>query len=222
MFGKDNEKTIDRALYSVKPFADEILYLDTGSTDKTLEIVRRYTRRVYIVENMLSLNNSNYRNFLNSEATSLWTLFLDTDEVITHGVIKNIKSVLESLGSLPHIHHVYFKMCNLIYDEQHMLTSPDFHPFLYHPRLALKKFARWEGNRNETYVGEGEGFFWDTFGIVHYNLLDTDRLQMKFLRDNSLYWHFSESEAREAEKEDILKIYIGQANIGTVPKDVTW
>jgi glycosyltransferase involved in cell wall biosynthesis len=219
IFGRDNENTIGKVLESVKPFADEILYLDTGSTDKTLEIVRQYTKRVYIVENMVYRNNANFRNFLNSEANGKWVLFLDTDEVVTQNLSLNIKYFLKSLETTPNVHHIHFKYVNLVYDEKHMLTTPDFHPFIYHPRLALKEYAKWIGDRNENYIGGGEGMFWSIFGIVHYNLLDIKRLRTKWINDCGMFGEVYRSEITD---EEILKKFIGQSTIAEVPKEVIW
>jgi glycosyltransferase involved in cell wall biosynthesis len=222
IFGRNNEDTIEKVLKSAQPFADEILYMDTGSTDKTLEIVRQFTKRIYIVENMIYRNNANFRNFLNSEVNSKWTFFLDTDEVITQNLASNIKYFLKGLESTPNIHHVFFKSVELIHDEKHMLTTSDFHPFLYHPRLALKEYAKWIEARHENYIGEGEGIFWDIFAIVHYNLLDTKRLRNKLVNDNGLYGEYGETNNINITDEEVLKKFIGQADIGEVPKEVIW
>lgn len=224
IFGRDNEDTIERLLKSVKPFTNEILYMDTGSTDKTLSIVRQYTSRIYIVENMIYRNNDNFRNFLNSESTSQWTLFCDTDEVVTKQFANEVKGFLKQINNIPKIHHVYFKWADLIYDEQHMLTTPDFHPFLYNPRLALKQYARWERSRHEIFIGEGEGVFWDIFALAHYNLLKVDRLRYKLGNPDSIYGEYDGliKYNKDTTDEEVLEKFIGKAVIGEVPNNVIW
>jgi glycosyltransferase involved in cell wall biosynthesis len=224
IFGKNNEDTIERVLKNSKPFADEILYMDTGSTDRTLEIVRKYTKRIYIAENMQYRNNANYRNFLNSESCCTWTLFCDTDEYPTQQFANEIKGFLKQLENIPKAHHVYFKMAHLVHDEKHMLSTPNFHPFLYHPRLALKEFSKWTRDRHEIYIGEGEGIFWSIFGLVHSNLLNVARLRQKLINDTGEWGEYRNGGKfnRDATDEEVLKRFTGESTISEIPKDVIW
>lgn len=50
MIVKDEEHNIRRALESIKDVVDEIVVVDTGSTDRTPEIVREYTDKLYFHE----------------------------------------------------------------------------------------------------------------------------------------------------------------------------
>lgn len=221
VFGKNNENIIGKMLESVKSFANEILYMDTGSTDKTLEIAKKYTDKIYY-ENMINRKNSDCRNFLNKEAKSKWTLFMDTDEVATKNFASEVKLFLKQIETMPQIHHVYFKLIDLVYDEKHMLSTPKFHPFLYHPRLALRDYAEWKGNRHETYIGTGEGVFWSIFAYVHYNLINVPRLRTKLLSDNGLFCKYNEEDDRNSTDEDVLKRFIGKSIIAEVPKEIIW
>ena len=47
---KNEEKVLERILECVKKFADEIVIVDTGSTDKTKEIAKKYTDKVFDFE----------------------------------------------------------------------------------------------------------------------------------------------------------------------------
>jgi len=222
IFCRDNEKTIEMVLKSVQPFADEILYMDTGSKDRTLDIARQYTKRIYIVENMLYRNNANFRNFLNSEAVSKWTLFLDTDEVVTKNMATNIKDKLSELSNSPSIHHIYYKLLTLVRDNKHTLTTFGNHPYLSHPRIALREYAKWVNPRHEIYIGEGECYHWDIFGAVHYNLMDINSLRDKLLNTSGLYGEYGDCYDINMSDEEVLNKFIGKSDIGEIPEGVEW
>jgi len=80
MIVKDEERYLDNCLKSVKDIVDEIIIVDTGSTDRTLEIARKYTDKIY----SLVWNNdfAAARNFSISKAQGEWILILDGDEVL--------------------------------------------------------------------------------------------------------------------------------------------
>ena len=58
---KDEEKTLAECLTSVKDCVDEIIVVDTGSTDKTVEIAKRFTDKVYFFEWVYDFSKA--RNF---------------------------------------------------------------------------------------------------------------------------------------------------------------
>lgn len=76
--GNEEEKIAD-CLESVR-WADEIVVVDSFSTDRTAEICRRYTDRVYQHE---WLGYIGQKNLAKDLAQNPWVLFLDADEVIS-------------------------------------------------------------------------------------------------------------------------------------------
>jgi len=76
---KNEEKVLARCLESVKGL-DEIVVVDTGSTDKTKEIAKKYTDKVFDFE--WCDNFALARNFGLEHCTSDWVLILDADEFV--------------------------------------------------------------------------------------------------------------------------------------------
>ncbi|MBD8498265.1 glycosyltransferase family 2 protein [Paenibacillus arenosi] len=80
MIVKDEEHCLERCLESAKHLVDEIIIVDTGSTDRTKHIARRYTDNVYDFE--WTENFAAARNYAIEQASSAYILQLDADEII--------------------------------------------------------------------------------------------------------------------------------------------
>ncbi|XME02809.1 glycosyltransferase [Lachnospiraceae bacterium C1.1] len=80
MIVKNEEQILERCLDSVADLMDEIIIVDTGSEDKTKEIARRYTDKVYDFK--WDNDFAAARNFAFSHATKEYIYSADADEVI--------------------------------------------------------------------------------------------------------------------------------------------
>ena len=81
MIVKDEEDCLARCLMSAMPVADEIVIVDTGSTDRTKAIAKTFGAKVYDFE--WTDDFSEARNLSLSKATGDWILVLDADETIS-------------------------------------------------------------------------------------------------------------------------------------------
>ena len=80
MIVKNEETTLEKCLKSVQGFADEIIIVDTGSTDRTKEIARKYTDNLY---DFVWIDDfSSARNFSFDKATKDYLLWLDADDIL--------------------------------------------------------------------------------------------------------------------------------------------
>lgn len=75
-------------------FADEIIVVDSYSTDKTTEIVRAF-QNVKLVQNKF-VNYTNQRNFALDLANHSWILFIDADEHLSSELKKEILSTINN------------------------------------------------------------------------------------------------------------------------------
>ncbi|HAF99081.1 MAG TPA: tetratricopeptide repeat protein [Paenibacillus lactis] len=80
MIVKDEEGCLERCLQSVSGIVREIIIVDTGSTDRTKEIARRFTNHVYDFNWVDDFSAA--RNYALNFATSDYILHLDADEVL--------------------------------------------------------------------------------------------------------------------------------------------
>ncbi len=92
ILAKNEEERIAECLDSVK-WTDEIIVVDDESNDKTAQIARRYTERVYVKKMDLQ---GRHRNWAYSQAKNRWVLSLDADEVVTAELRDEIIKTLAS------------------------------------------------------------------------------------------------------------------------------
>ena len=91
MIVKNEEDVLARCLDCVRQFADEIIIVDTGSSDKTKDIASRYTDKVY--DYAWCDDFSKARNYAFSLATKDYVMWLDADDVIEYGEIEKINQL---------------------------------------------------------------------------------------------------------------------------------
>ena len=92
----NEEKKIEDCLLSLQGVADEIIIVDSFSTDATLAIARKYTNNIY---EQKFLGHVEQKNLAVSKATYDWVLSLDCDERLSDelkSAILNVKDRLEN------------------------------------------------------------------------------------------------------------------------------
>lgn len=112
MIVKDEERVLARCLDSIADLMDEIIIVDTGSTDKTKEIAARYTDKIY--DYPWNGDFSAARNYAASKAQMEYIYTADADEVLdeqNRERLRGLKSVL-----LPEIELVQMYYCNELGD----------------------------------------------------------------------------------------------------------
>lgn len=89
---KNEESCIASCLESVK-WADEIIVVDDESTDKTVEIVKQYSAKVF--HRKMDIEGK-HRNWAYAQARNAWVLSLDADETVTPELKIEIEKAIES------------------------------------------------------------------------------------------------------------------------------
>ena len=94
MIVKNESSCLQKCLESVKS-ADEIVIVDTGSTDNTVEIAKKYTDKVYSGKDYLWRDDFAYsRNQSLSKCTGDWVLIIDADEKLEDNGIQKCKDAI--------------------------------------------------------------------------------------------------------------------------------
>lgn len=97
---KDEERCIARCIDSVLPLFDEVVILDTGSTDGTMNIIKEYqSKKIKIFQTTWSDDFSQARNIAISKCTSQYIFFVDADEYISTSK-ENVRAEFIKMDSL--------------------------------------------------------------------------------------------------------------------------
>ena len=96
MIVKNEEPVLKRSLACAVQFADELIVVDTGSTDRSMEIAREYTQHVYLHPWQNSFAEA--RNYAYSLATCEYMMWLDADDVIDE---ENISRFIKLKQEIP-------------------------------------------------------------------------------------------------------------------------
>jgi len=95
MIVKNEEQFLEKCLSSIKDYVDEIIVVDTGSTDSTVEIARRFTDRVYFHPWENSFSKA--RNHALQYATGDWIFQIDADEELMAGNGEKLRQVVKDV-----------------------------------------------------------------------------------------------------------------------------
>jgi glycosyltransferase involved in cell wall biosynthesis len=133
----NEERNIEEALLSVR-WADEIVVVDGGSTDGTLEICRRYTDRIFTRPWTGFVDQKTYAV---ARAGHDWVLSLDADERLSPGLIDEIRQLRES-----GFRNAGYRIPRVAFFMGRWIRHGDWYPD-YQLRLFDRRRGRWRGGR---------------------------------------------------------------------------
>ena len=132
----NEEKKIERCLKSLT-WCDEIVLMDSFSTDRTLDIAKKYTDNIYQQE---WLGYVSQRNFVREKATHPWILYLDSDEEVSPQLREEILEHMEK-GNEP---YVGYEFPRIVYFLGKWIRHGEWYPDVK-LRLFKRDFGRTEG-----------------------------------------------------------------------------
>lgn len=146
MIVKNEEDVLARCLDSIKNLVDEIIIVDTGSTDSTRKIASQYTDRVY--DYPWSDDFAAARNFSFSKATMEYCMWLDADDILLPCDQIAFRALKSELTPVP---DVIMMKYNTSFDEA---GNPTFS--YYRERIVRNSGAyRWQGAVHEVITPNG-------------------------------------------------------------------
>ncbi len=163
MIVRNEEAVLQRCLDSVKDLVDELVIVDTGSTDRTREIAAAYTPHVYDFPWIDDFSAA--RNFAFDQATREYCMWLDADDLFEEKDREAFREMKERLTSevdavmLPY--HIAF-------DETGKPT------FSYErERIVRRGMFRWQGRVHET-IPVGGQVLHERAAVCHHKIATSD------------------------------------------------
>jgi glycosyltransferase involved in cell wall biosynthesis len=185
---------LEAALESVK-WADEILVVDSHSTDDTVAIARRFTDRViardwpgYIAQ----------KNFAASEARHDWILSLDADERVTPELAAEIRALLAGDPAC-----AGYRVPRLSWYLGRWIRGTDWYPD-YQLRLYDRRLARWTGRYVHESVAADGAVGRLKADLLHYTYRDVSHHLQTIDRYTSLWARQAYEDGRRARLRHLL------------------
>ncbi|WP_155592477.1 glycosyltransferase family 2 protein [Lysinibacillus cavernae] len=160
MIVRNAQCTIERCLDSVQHIVDEINIIDTGSTDRTKDIVQNYTSRIY--DFIWCDHFAKARNFSFQQATKDYILWLDADDVMTK----------ENQYKFIQLKHSLYPTVDAITMDHYLTLDDDGIVECSERKCRLVKRAshfQWEGAVHEYLRGPGQLYHSD-IAVTHVPL----------------------------------------------------
>lgn len=196
----NEEENLPQCLDSVKDLADEIVIVDGTSSDKTVEIAKKYGARVEVRENppIFHINKQKAIDM----ARGKWILQMDADEVVSESLAKEIK---EELRKKDNEYNGYWMPRKNWFLGRFLIKGGQY------PDYTIRLYKKGKGylpqkTVHEQAVIEGEvGYL--KHALLHYPYKNFSVYLKKWNRYNNLIAEEIRSEVKG--KSTIYKIFIG-------------
>jgi glycosyltransferase involved in cell wall biosynthesis len=132
----NEEKYIERCLNSIS-FASEIIVVDSGSTDKTLEICKKYTDKIF---HKTWSGFVAQKSYAFEQCSNEWVLNIDADEVVS----EKLKSKIIEITSEPDSNTNGYEISRIVYYMGKFWNKGGWYPE-YRLRLVKKSYTSWGG-----------------------------------------------------------------------------
>jgi len=142
---KNEAKIIGPTLAKAQSVADEIIIVDSGSTDETLPIAKKFTNKIY---HKKWLGYARQKNYALSLCSNKWVLSLDADEVLSDALINEIKLYMKTHNAEDYIG---FKTPRELFIGEKCVKFGGYYPD-YQLRLFQKPYGRFKDLPVHEYV----------------------------------------------------------------------
>ncbi|XCA83331.1 glycosyltransferase [Exiguobacterium mexicanum] len=193
----NEERCIYRCLNSIKNLADEIIIIDTGSTDNTLNIIKDNFPSVKVYNEKWNKDFSEIRNKLIGYASYEWVFQLDADEYISDEILHEIKKMIFLVESIP-VDPIVISPIIINHDESELFQTKR----IFKKNKGLKYFGlaheelRFNNNPSVEYIVIKYKIFHDGYNKEIISLKDKDNRNFYLINEtlklepNNLRWYY--------------------------------
>ena len=169
----NEEENIEKCIQSVLPLTNKIYVVDSGSTDKTVEVCERYN---VVVKQRAWTNYAEQLNWGldNFEFNTTWIMRLDADEELTPGLVESIKEFIDNPPD--NITGVYVK--RRVYFMGKWIKHGG-----YYPTWLLRVFKNGIGRCEDLWMDEHIVISEGTTMQIHEDLIDKNNKDLTFWTD---------------------------------------
>ncbi len=180
----NEEKNIERTLNAIQNLSDDILIIDSGSTDNTLNIVHKFNVKIHQIP---WLGYAETKNEANKLTLNDWILSLDADEVINIELFESIEKLFKKSIDENTVYKLKRKMmyCGAVLDFGSVSNE-------YILKLFNKKNARWNKQ------------------LVHEDIEFIAPVIIKKLKGFILHHSYYTNEDHKKKKEKYAQIFANQ------------
>ncbi|MDO8141100.1 MAG: glycosyltransferase family 2 protein, partial [Candidatus Brocadiales bacterium] len=171
MIVKNEEEFLPNCLNSIKDVVDEIIIVDTGSTDNTVTIAKEFKAKVY--HHPWNDSFSEARNHCLNHASGDWILQIDADEELEQADIPKLRLAISD----NRYNGIIIAIQSIIKDGMHTF---------YHPRIFRRGKGFYKDIIHEQTIIEGERLPTE-IRLYHYGYnLDEKKMRIKWQRTTHL------------------------------------
>jgi glycosyltransferase involved in cell wall biosynthesis len=197
MITKNEEKFLKQCLESVKDLVDEMIIVDTGSTDKTKEIAKEFNAKIYDFEWINDFSAA--RNESLKHATGDWILIIDADETISKRDHKNIRKVIDKFD-FPAFALIQRHYSNFDQEVKFILSKGD-------PYEESQEFKGWTATINAIRLFKNN-IGLKFHGVIHETIENSIMsLGLQFANTDIPLHHFQHKKSKESHKEKLGKYW---------------
>jgi len=179
---KDQIATIDECMSKLSTIADEIVVVDNGSTDGTLEAYKKYPKITTVLETREFDEGRDKIMVLDAAKKSGadWILWIDADEIFedhfTRAVIDKYMSSKYS--------RVTFRMCNFWLSKERCRLDGNYYLYTLHPQRSMWRntagtYFKNQKIHNGDILGTVGRTYLSPYRIKHYGYVDVEKIRQK-------------------------------------------